>query len=193
MHLLVLVVLLGLPAANACAARLSLSSSTFRIISGPGEREGTIICPLTLEGSFHSRTLAKVANSLIGYITRASLNEGLCTGGRATYLRETLPWHLQYAGFSGTLPNIASIGTKIIGLSYVAVEPPFEMRCLYRTTAETPGIGIWSREVGGRIINFRFGENERIRGSCGFERNLIGSTPGVTELGSTTAITLTLI
>ena len=193
-HLLVLLALalVVILTGSAFANRMSLSGNTFRITSGEGMREGHIICPLTVEGSFHSRTFAKVAESLVGYITRASLNEGLCTGGTATYLRETLPWHLRYSSFTGTLPTITSMTTRIIGLG-VNVTEAFGGRCLYRTTTERPGIGIWTREAGGRITRFGWGENERIRGTpCGTEFSLIG-TANVTHLASTSAIILSLI
>lgn len=192
------VTVLLLVASGATSARLlRLSNQTFRITSGQGEREGFIICPLTLEGSFHERTLAKTIGSLIGYITRASLNEGLCTGGGATYLRETLPWHVRYAGFAGALPNVTAITTQIIGLSFIQRQPEiFEVRCLYRTSSTNPGVGIWSRDSVTKEINrFEFGGREEIpSGTCsGFKTNLIGTTPIVTVLSSTSKITLTLI
>jgi len=85
---------------------------------------------MTLAGTFHSNTISKTMNSLIGYITSASL--GTCSGGRATILRETLPWHIVYSGFTGTLPNIRSVNMDIIGLS-MAVETE-GVACLLRTT-----------------------------------------------------------
>jgi hypothetical protein len=51
-------------------------------------------CRLTLEGSLHARTIAKVAGALLGYITRFAT--GQCTQG-TTILTETLPWHVRYA------------------------------------------------------------------------------------------------
>ncbi|HEU4702913.1 MAG TPA: hypothetical protein VFS37_10565 [Conexibacter sp.] len=95
---------------------------------------GIISCPTTLEGSFHSRTLAKVAGSLVGYITSVSL--GRCISGRATILRETLPWHMRYASFSGTLPNITSINATVTGAAF-RVQEPFA-GCLAVSTAEAP-------------------------------------------------------
>jgi hypothetical protein len=40
-----------------------------------------IECPLSLAGSFHSRTLSKVAGALIGYITNASVASECTPGG----------------------------------------------------------------------------------------------------------------
>jgi hypothetical protein len=187
-----------LPSAMASASRLGLSANTFRIVSGEGERPGFVICPLTLEGSFHSTTLLKVFRGLIGLITRAAMNEERCNGGSGRYLAETLPWHLQYAGFAGTLPNISAIGTRVIGLGIVVTR--LGVTCLYRTTDATPGILIWNRELGGAIRSIRWGENERIPSTqvenelCRtMTTNLIGTSEIVTELESTRLITVTLI
>src|SRR5689334_17296468 len=48
-------------------------------------------CPVTMEGSFSMRTILKVPNSLIGFITRAIVRENACTEGPARFLQETLP------------------------------------------------------------------------------------------------------
>jgi len=102
---------------SASANHLSVSSQNFRLVwtaltffgEGTGSTENTIICPVTLEGSFHSSTLAKVIGALIGHVTRATVVGTSCTGGRATILQETLPWHVTYEGFSGTLPRITAV------------------------------------------------------------------------------------
>lgn len=183
----------------ASANRLGFSSTTFRITSGAGIREGDVICPLTLEGSFHSNTFTKTLGSLIGYITRAALEEERCSGGRARYLRETLPWHIQYAGFSGFLPNIASITTHVIGLGILITRSG--VSCLYTTSMEKPGVLIWNRELeGGAIRSIRWSEEENIPSN---ERenifcranpiSLIGFSERVTQLASTNLITVRLI
>jgi hypothetical protein len=177
----------------ASANKLALSANNFRIVSGIGEREGFVICPLTLEGSFHSSTFHKAPNALIGYITRAALEEESCTGGNARYLQETLPWHIQFAGFSGSLPNIALIGTKIIGLGILLTR--LGISCLYRTTEAFPGILIWNREAEGLLRSIRWSEAEMIpSNTClGVRTNLIGFSENVTELGTTRRIALMLI
>src|SRR6185503_8766261 len=65
-----------------------------------------INCNVTLRGSFHYRTIAKVL-SLIGYVTSAALTRP-CEGGEAFILNGTerlpngttpgtsLPWHIKY-------------------------------------------------------------------------------------------------
>jgi hypothetical protein len=86
-----------------------------------GGAEHRVSCPLTLEGSFHSKTLSKVCGQLIGYLTRAQVPTGLeppCQGGTATALTETLPWHILYNSFAGRLPNITSMRVLFRKVSY---------------------------------------------------------------------------
>jgi len=72
----------------------------------------TIRCPITLEGSFAQESIPAVVRSAVGAVTNASL-PGACTGGSASVARETLPWHVQYNGFTGVLPNIAGIRLRL--------------------------------------------------------------------------------
>ena len=123
----------------ASANHLSLSTqslratwTSFELIGG----FGTIRCSLTLEKSLHSRTINKTVGSLIGFITRASV--GPCPQGSGTILQASLPWHVQYAGFTGTLPTIGSVRTNIIGLAYQLREPSFGITCLATSTAASP-------------------------------------------------------
>jgi hypothetical protein len=106
-------------ASAASANRLTISERNFLIRWAPltfaSTAGSSIRCSLTLDGSFHSSTISKVTGSLIGYINAGTIagtsgngKEAICTGGTATLLRETFPWHVQYDGFSGTLPRITS-------------------------------------------------------------------------------------
>jgi len=95
-------------------------------------------CDLTLEGSFHSSTMRKVERALIGHISRATINN--CRSGSATVLTETLPWHLQYAGFAGTLPLINEVRILAIGMSFRFRDAIFGSICLARTTTTNPGV-----------------------------------------------------
>jgi hypothetical protein len=103
----VAIVVMALNVTTATARTLSIGpSQSFRETFNDLELRTLEIrddCRLTLEGSLHARTMAKVAGSLIGYITR--VRTGQCTVG-TTLLTETLPWHVRYESFSGTLPNI---------------------------------------------------------------------------------------
>jgi len=150
-------VLFGALVSTASAGRLEFSIGSTRINFAsleflmPG---ATTRCKVTLEGSFHSRTLAKVLGSLIGFVTRADL--GPCASGTATILRETLPWHIRYSGFSNPLPNITSIFAHVIGVAW-RVRESGGIACLARSVAAEPALITYARiptllaEISGRI------------------------------------------
>ena len=187
---------------SAVSARLSISSSTFRQTYRSLEFEhalGTVRCPVTLEGSFASRTINKVAASTIGSITRAAFNEASCAGGRAGALPEGLPWSMTYSGFTGTLPNITrtirgAFGRRI----YLAVNGT---NCVYRAYA----IGVtndssWAitlAQTGSIVTGVNFSGDVELDppGQAGCPRVARSSsdTGRETLSGSTTAISLTLI
>lgn len=150
---------------------------------------GTLVCSLTLEGSFHARTFAKVAGKLIGYIT--SSTTGTCTSGSATVLRETLPWHLRYNGFAGTLPNIALVITDVIGFAYQIREPIFGITCLARSTVEVPARVTYTREGVGALTTATMGGEAPT--NCGSTLSFSGTSNTLTVLSSSSRITLTLI
>jgi hypothetical protein len=183
--------LLGTLVGAATARNLSSSSQTFRavfrtvIIEGPG---GEIRCNMSLEGSLHTRTIAKVAGSLVGYLTRADL--GACESGTATILRETLPWHMRYASFTATLPNISSIRFNVIRFSIRGREP--FASCLYVSTVASPNVlTIFRDTLSGTLETALLGGS--IPGTCGFNSGFESTRDPVTVLGTTTRITLTLI
>ncbi|MFL5817572.1 MAG: hypothetical protein ACJ76L_08220 [Conexibacter sp.] len=126
---------------TASARNFSASSQTFSVTWARFEITGafgTYSCPVTIEGSFHTRTIAKNVGGLIGYVTRASV--GLCSTGlfETRVLTETLPWHVRYRSFTGLLPNIGSISTSIIGFALQVKETPFAIRCLGASSAAEP-------------------------------------------------------
>ncbi|HEX7289664.1 MAG TPA: hypothetical protein VF250_00940 [Conexibacter sp.] len=140
-------VLFGALATAASARNLSTSNqqirANFREIRFSG-LFGTTNCQVTIEGSFHERTTAKVVGRLVGYISRAAM--GPCATGTVTILNETLPWHVRYSGFTGSLPNITAIGGDAINVSF-RVRTPEGFNCLSRSTAERPVIGTFNRLV----------------------------------------------
>jgi hypothetical protein len=146
---------LGCAVSSASANRLSYSHQGFRIVwvtltfseSGGGL---PISCPVTLEGSFHSATLAKVIDALVAHITRASI--GSCREGHATILSASLPWNVTYHGFTGTLPAITGVRHELDGAAF-AVEPINGLVCLARTGGEFPAAGDANRDANGRIIS----------------------------------------
>lgn len=165
--------------------------SALRFIAGGN----TITCHVTLEGSFHEATTAKVVGRLLGYITRGTVNT--CTGGSATILNATFPWHIQYAGFTGTLPAITSVFLNMIGASF-AVQPTGSLKCLARTETNHPAKGQAGVEAGvieelTALVEAEIpltGEAEfcRFAGSGHFE-----GTGAVTLLGTTSRISIRLI
>lgn len=142
-------VLLGALVSTASANHLSSSSQSFRITWTSAESIGgfgTIKCSLTLEGSLHSRTITKTFGLLIGAINRASL--GPCSEGSATILQASLPWHVQYASFTGSLPSITNIRTNLIGFSIQLREPTFGITCLSVSEAGHPATNVYSLTSG---------------------------------------------
>jgi hypothetical protein len=131
----------ALAAVGATANRLEISNFErgFNIKSGSikfmvGEK--TVDCEERLIGTFHSRTMPKTEGLLIGYINMPSIIN-LCTGGTAVFLTETLPWHVRYASFSGTLPKITQLTLQIVGLR-VLIRPTLGVSCLATTTTTNP-------------------------------------------------------
>ena len=147
--------LMALAAGSASANTLSYSEQNFRIVWASLTFSGSgggfpITCPVTLEGSFHERTFAKTEGALVAHITSASVGE--CDEGSATILEESLPWHVRYVSFTGSLPSITTVRHYLVGAEF-AVEPTFDVVCLASSTAEEPAAGDAAREAGGNIVS----------------------------------------
>jgi hypothetical protein len=176
----------------ASAGKLSTSSqtlrATFREVRFSGGF-GSTTCPVTVEGSFHERTISKNSGALTGYITRAII--GTCATGTATILAETLPWHVRYNSFTGTLPNITSVVANIVGTAFQIHEPVFGITCLARATEGEPARITFNREAGGvlttAVLSGSVGTN------CGASGTFTGTSTSFTVLNSATRITVTLI
>ena len=187
------VIALGLAATTASARTFSTSNqnirAAFRNLEFEAEGTSTTTCRITLEGSFHSRTIAKVRGALIGYLTRVTTNN--CNAA-VTILTETLPWHIRYESFSGILPNITLILIRTGPISF-QYEPGLGTRCLARDEIDIRFIRI---VPGGQL---RFARIERqllpLTGFCpSSELALRSGEDGlVTLLGNNTLITVTLI
>ena len=168
--------LLGALVGTASAGRFSVSeqrvTSTYSRVSFSGGF-GTTVCDVTLEGSLHSRTINKV-RVLIGYITGG--NTGNCIAGTSTILRERLPFHIQYASFVGTLPDITSIVTNVIGAAF-RIREPGGFECLVTSSSTNPTTGTYNLEAGGRISTIRIGGSV----PCGiFTGTLNGTSNSIT-------------
>lgn len=191
------ILVLAVAVGSASATRFGLSNRTYRatwssLVLNPGE----VRCPVTLEGSFHSSTITKVIGALIGYTTRAIVNSPACTGGGATILIETLPWHNTYGGFIGPLPTISGILLNLINASFQVRLNLFGVTCLARSTAASPATGTVLIGAGGVVTGLRANPESRIplTGGCAFLGNAtFEGTARTTVLNSTTALTVTLI
>jgi hypothetical protein len=196
----------GIASANRIAIRLEPAKpATFRavwteiIFSGSG-LASTITCPLTLEGSFHSKTIAKVLESLIGYVTRAIVGEATCSGARARALAETLPWHIRYGGFGGRLPEITTITQRIVGFKFLLLATifGFPVSCLYTSTAASPLVGTVNM-AGSVAESITINEERTVpisagqSGSCPAALTFRGRTSSLTLLGVAERIELILV
>jgi len=198
---LVAMLLLASTTQMALARSLSLSSSTFRVTWTPlqfSETEEITRCNITLEGSFHSSTFAKTSGALIGYITSATV--GSCPAGSARFSQETLPWHVRYGAFTGTLPNVTGVALDFVGFFHLIVGPGGFQRCEYVFTAEEPGRIIANVGAGGAITSARMDEtrghtliNERLTFVRCPRTLRPRGTGAMTVLNSTTSITVRLI
>jgi hypothetical protein len=202
---------LGVLAGSASATRLGLNVSTFSATWSTMSLSGAfseVLCPVTLEGTFHRMTLAKVADSLVGVVTRARIEEASCTArapgvtGRAILL-SSLPWHITYRSFTGTLPRIESVKLAVINLMVlVSTQNSREsISCLFVATSARPLVlkanlnlttGVLENlqvEEANRILLSNF-QPERCpqEGLLGGTTNFVGPLPG-----SRTSITITLV
>jgi hypothetical protein len=185
---------------NASARNLSISNQNIRAVFNPiisfPDPENRLSCPVTLEGSFHTRTITKTINSLVGYITRANIQEdrcagsGILAGARIRWDTATLPWHVRYAGFTGTLPNIARIILNL-AMSMTLYNIPFVGECRYGGTARYFFVPATNELEADRTTGI-----PRTGGSggafCPATKFFEGRTR-VTLLGTTTPVSVTLI
>jgi hypothetical protein len=193
--------ILALIVSGASAGRLSISNRQIRATWASLEvlnnvTAETLRCTLTIEGSFHSATLQKVASALLGYVSRASLDR-TCSGGSVTIDQEGLPWHVAYTGFTGTLPSVTAVR---FSTRFSAVMAAFGNSCRLRTEAAQP-LGAIAEVAGeGRITGLRLDETSRISlrngpggALCGFVTAMFRGTGSFSLLGSTNAVSIRLI
>jgi hypothetical protein len=205
--LLVLTTALALAAAvgSAAANRIEMSEQRFLVLFRELTFEGgggiNVVCEVNLEGSFHSRTLSKVREQLIGYVTEAVVHrnaEERCIQNRAWVLNgverirgtttapNTLPWHILYNGFRGPLPTITGIIVLMRGAGFL-VEVGLGTTCLYLSTTERPLEGTINVSAGtvtelSANEEFRVGLKEGTFG-CPAEGAMRGRGPIGTQVG----------
>ncbi|HEX4806346.1 MAG TPA: hypothetical protein VFU94_10635 [Conexibacter sp.] len=188
---------MALAVSSASANNISMSHGLSRLIWSILEFKGgfgTVRCAVTLEQSFHEATIRKVIGALMGYVTRASV--GTCSAGSATVLTETLPWHIQYGGFTGILPDFNGIMLRLIGASFNVLDPIFRQSCLLRTEQNHPGVVIaegitWDRSGNGIISRAAADGSARI--PCGIFTASLEGTASVTENAGSANVLLRLI
>jgi hypothetical protein len=202
------VLLAALTTAVATARNFSASEARIRTVFRPlilADSSGNrISCTLTLEGTFHNRTLAKVERGLIGYIANAAFDELHCTSTgtsanvRLRVLTETLPWHVRYISFSGRLPAI-TIRIRILRLGFDVLNVPILGTCKYIVEPDfvVGGPAGGAINEGSRAASMRLEEAIRLRSSTPFCPEMSGSsgaTPITTQVPPPPrGITVTLI
>ncbi|MGB2711107.1 MAG: hypothetical protein WBC33_06285 [Conexibacter sp.] len=107
-------------------------------------RAGRYSALVTLRSSLH-RTIVKTIGALVGTITDCRWSLGTEEISVAVECRLTLPWHIRYDGFMGTLPNITEMRLQILNFSVRVTDLTFGgllINCLYggtiRAIASTP-------------------------------------------------------
>lgn len=196
--------ILALGVQAASANRLSTSESRVRVVWSSLRliaSEVTVECPITLEGSFHSATIRKVVGALVGLVSRASVRgasgAGNCTSGTTTIFQESLPWHIQYGGFGGTLPRLSSVRLLVIG-ARLRVDPAGALpACNTTGTQANPGVGDILIEPNGLVTGLRTNESAVIpleSGFCPFgSESSYAGLATITRQGSTGNISVRLI
>jgi hypothetical protein len=187
---------LALAIQAATANRIEFSTQGWRIVFANFTIHYEVIpirCPLTLEGSFHSRVTSKTFDSLIGYITRA-IFQTPCENTTVVALNATLPWHEQWNNFSGTLPSITGVGL-FMEIQYLVFL--FETSCLYGATSGNLAGTRLTVETSGRVtsVTQNLARATRISGgsSCPTNVSWESGGGGITALGQTAAIALHLV
>ena len=204
--------LLAVAVSSASGRALSVTTQTFRATWSSLEFTSAIVtirCRTTIEGSFHSRTIAKVERLLVGAVTRAIIAHA-CTNGEAWFdngseaeplgtAPRKLPYHLTYERFFGMLPAITGVGFLLSRIS-VAVRVNymgFTCQARYGDSADNATLTVLREEVTAELTLIQAAGNLALVDSladsiCPGRIGLreIGDT---TVLGSTNRITITLI
>jgi hypothetical protein len=140
--------LLSLLSASAYGNRFEISNTgiraSFAALRFYGESilgSLEISCPVVIEGTFHSRTIIKLPEELVGYITTVRITAERCEGSGAVEAFTVLsrfPWHIRYEGFVGALPSVSRINLRFVLLAYSITAFFGTLHCLYSSTAASP-------------------------------------------------------
>lgn len=165
-----LAVVLALSSA-AAATRFSVSSQTMKMTWNPLEFRApgvTVRCGVVVEGTLHARTFPKIIGNLVGNITTAFAVRP-CTNGTAWIyngseaneilggvLVTSLPWHVTYEGFVGTLPRPGRVKLSVSRARFMLRATVFGVTLLCVYTTGTNGIPVFDvnlSEATGEIQN----------------------------------------
>ncbi|HMI90649.1 MAG TPA: hypothetical protein VK509_04760 [Polyangiales bacterium] len=150
--LLIVALTFGIFASAASANRLSISETDFDVIwpetSDLNFTAGgnTVECSVTLLGSFHSRTIRKVAGLLIGAVRHARIGD--CDNGTAI-IDVNPPWVVRYTNFTGTLPNLTGATLTLTGQRFTINHEGSGATCI--TVANSPANGRVEIGAGGVV------------------------------------------
>jgi hypothetical protein len=198
---------------TASARSLSVSEQSFRSTFSSLEFASEIVtirCRVTLEGSFHTRTIAKTANALVGALTRVIVAHPGCTNGEAWADNGTeaeplgtapnkLPFHLQYKSFTGTLPAITAVTLAVSRASFVTQATFFGLQCRGRYGRPEDQINAAAaREAGGAITTLTASGEARLVEQLGSSAvcpatGRFSGTGTIVNLSTGARITVTLI
>jgi hypothetical protein len=197
---------------SASATRLRVSTQQIRAVWTPLTFQATgatIRCNVTLEGTLHESTFLKSV-TLLGYVTRVGVTRP-CTGGTAwayngsevnealrnTVLGTSLPWHISYEGFSGSLPEPTSVNLLLTLARFLLRATVFGITilCAYRSEARNNLRGRLLIETRGRVTGLRADESASLPSESGgaCPAGVFIGTGVVTVLGTANAISVTLI
>jgi len=206
---IVLAATTGIASSRTLSSNSQTFRATFAVLEFFGEGIGFIDCPTTLEGSFHSRTITKTARMLIGAITEARIKQNSCTNGtvstfdgaesyNGTTPPNTLPWHVTYESFTGSLPSIEAVNMLVsrfrLGISTSAGV------CIGQYGGSSDNVTYAATlGAGGAITSLRYiaGRNDirliRRDGGLVCPNVRIGGSASVTQLNSSASVRITLI
>lgn len=186
----------------AYAGRLEWSANNFRIVWTGfnwhlGAFELGITCPLTVEGTWHTRTFAKTAELLIGHVTRAAAGGvAECMGAGSMTAEVMPPWNVRYNGFTGRLPAISAILVRIVEMRFTIANGA--VTCRLTTTAARPFKGQFNINGAGEALTFTPDSTagitlEGANPNCALQEGIPLNNGNVTLLNALTKLRVRLI